>query len=106
MGLFNIESTQKKKEILQNIIVINQTFVHIGYLLDEGKTKYPQINTHIERIEPNVERVRSLVESMNDFQLLNFNVPWIDGRQIGIMMWFASFQHVLNGISSRMMSSI
>lgn len=106
MGIFfNSETQNKKDQILRDIGVINKSLRDIANLLDSNGMNMPtikSINSILSNIEGNINGVSTTVQGMSDSQLSNFNVPWIDGRYLGIMMWINSFMMVTTKISNEM----
>jgi hypothetical protein len=106
MGLFFNSDTQNKKEqILRDIAVINKSLRDVANLLDNNGMNMTTINnvgSILGNIEETINRVSTTVQGMSDSQLSGFNVPWMDGRYIGIMMWISSFVLTTTKISSEM----
>lgn len=108
MGLFsNSETTIKKNLIIHDIELINNAFKDISLLLDSrgmNNSTINAINSILTNVESNITRMSSTVQSMSDSELTGFYVPWTDGRNIGIMTWFASFEIFMNKLTSEMES--
>jgi hypothetical protein len=104
MGLFfNSEVTNKKNQILSDVAIINQSLRQIANILDNqgvNGSSNNLVNQTLNSIEVNITRTSNNIQSMSDSQLDGFNVPWMDGRYIGIMTYLMSFSTMLNKIEA------
>ena len=94
MGLFfNSGAKEKKNLILRDIAIVNSTLKDIASILDNqgvNTRTVEMVGSKFNNVMSNIERISSTVQGMTDSQLRGFDVPWIDGRYLGIMMWIAS----------------
>jgi hypothetical protein len=106
MGLYtNSETTSKKDSIIHDIGMINKAFKDISFRIDSrgmNNSTINSINSILNNVEANITRMSSTVQSMCDSELTGFYVPWVDGRNLGIMTLIASFGTFMNKLSSEM----
>lgn len=110
MGLFsNSDTTAKQEQILRDITVINNSLREIAMLLDNNGMNKSSINlagSIISNVEINITRMSNTVQSMSDNQLTGFTVPWMDGRNLGIMTWILSYSTYMDMLANKMESSL
>ncbi len=110
MGLFSYsETTSKKNSISNDIELINKALKDISLLIDSrgmNNSTINSINSILSKVEVNITRMSSTVQSMSDSELTGFYVPLVDGRSLGIMTWIASFGIFMNKLTSEMESYI
>ncbi len=110
MGLFsNSETMSKKNSISNDIELINKALKDISLLIDStgmNNSTINSINSILSKVEANITRMSSTVQSMSDSELTGFYVPWVDGRSLGIMTWIASFGIFMNKLTGEMESYI
>lgn len=106
MGLFfNSDTQTKKDQILRDVAIVNAALRNAATILDNNglnRTTINSVGSILGNVESNVTRISTTVQSMSDSQLTGFNVPWIDGRYIGIMMWLLSMSTMAQQISTEM----
>ena len=106
MGLFFNSDTQiKKNQILRDVAIVNDALRKVATTLDNNGMNEVTINSIssiLGSIETNTTRISTTVQSMSDSQLSGFNVPWIDGRYLGIMTWMFTMITMIQQLSTEM----
>lgn len=109
MGFLNSDSQGNKDQILRDVAIVNSALRDIAKIIDLNginRGTINSINSGFSSIESNVVRISSTVQSMSDSQLSGFNVPWTDGRYLGIMTWLLSMSTMAEKISNEIEQNI
>lgn len=109
MGFFNSDSQGSKDQILKDVAIVNNALRDVANIIDLNginRGTINSINSRFSSIQSNVERISSTVQSMSDSQLSGFNVPWTDGKYIGIMTWLMSMSTMAEKISNQIEQNI